>query len=681
MRTLSATLEAAQKKPDRLPYVEAKVYDFEQGITRLTWERVYESGPEADDHHGIAFDGHGDMHRIRADAGSKLYYQKVSSPGSGSDYSTWTLIATDCYGPCAIAAYGAKVYIFYRTTGNVLWKYYSHDYGATWNDAQLVNYASVLSLAACWWGTGDIVVCFAAKSTEVNGIVLDSSTQATSQHTDTFNPPHTLIYTRGIGATYDAANDLCQVVFAAKENGAPSYHHYDLFRTEFSNAYAWLAIESFISNPDGELMTHEYPDCHLPASPQSYETTRITAVEKYGMGAMAYNQHVACHLVKGEAWASTTFTDLRPLTPHDSLYGLRMASTPTHWWLEKPNDVWRAPRVAEAALDLSPRIISLTANCQLLAGGLIIELDNHDGYFASPGTGALVSLRFRSEVVLKLGYKTTAGDESSEAGTYWIDAWEYRSAYPNMSTFVLTCIDGSGLADKWTARYQMRWNQGVASKTVWQILHQILARFGIRLTNVPAKPQSSAITTFYPDFTIESGTGGDAAIRRLLSFVEDKLVFRGQEAFTKNPLATESSCYIYGANHIILAGEYTDNVSTSWARAIGRSATGARLVNRALDWDALALAIDILKQDYDPNLTTLADVQERADAILRTESLRARRGQVTVPTNCGQELLDVVTLTDVRVGLAAERYRVEAIETDYNRRDGHYEQKLFLSAP
>jgi len=35
MRTLSDTLLAAQKKADRLPYVEAKIYDYEVGIKRL----------------------------------------------------------------------------------------------------------------------------------------------------------------------------------------------------------------------------------------------------------------------------------------------------------------------------------------------------------------------------------------------------------------------------------------------------------------------------------------------------------------------------------------------------------------------------------------------------------------------------------------------------------------------
>ena len=79
MKTLSATLLAAQKKPRRTPYVEAKVYDYEAGIKRLSWTRLY-TGSEPDNHHGIAFDGNGDMHRIRAGAGGALYYQKQDCP-------------------------------------------------------------------------------------------------------------------------------------------------------------------------------------------------------------------------------------------------------------------------------------------------------------------------------------------------------------------------------------------------------------------------------------------------------------------------------------------------------------------------------------------------------------------------------------------------------------------------
>jgi len=683
LRTLSATLLAAQKKAGRLPYVEAKVYDYEQGIKRLYYTRLYQ-GSEPDNHHGIAFDGQGSMHRIRSGGSGTLLRQKITDPGPSSDFSQWTQIATDCDGPCAIAASGAKVYIFYKTTANVLWKYYSHDYGQSWDNAQLVAYADVLSLAACWWATGDVVVCFALKSNELNGIVLDTSDQTTSQHVREFHGAATHIFldTYGIGATFNASTPAIEVVLAAKESDSP-YNHYDLFRTQFSNTYNFLLLESFLMSPDGEDITYEYPDCHLPSSAQPYETNRIAAVEKFA-GTTAYTRPLACHTVKGTYWSDTTFTEPKPFLDISSNYGLRLQSTAGYWWMERPDGVWRAPRPADSPLDLTKDIVALT---QSVGAGLVpahslrIELNNSKGQY-NVGEGLVPSLiNKRSEIVLELGYKTTAGKETSEAGTYWIDSWEYSST-PNQSLFTIRCLDGWGLMSRWTARYQMRWNKDeVNPKSVWQILYQLLARAGIKLTNTPPKPQSSAINNFYPDFTVNPGTQGDSAIRKLLSFVPDKLVFRGQEAFTKNPLASESSCYSYGTGHAILSGKYTEAVTVSRARAIGRDDSDNRILEEALDWDFLQLAIDILEQDYDPNLQTATRAQERADAILRQISLRAERGNLVVPTNIGQELLDVVEVTDERCGISGENYRVQAIQADYDHRQGIYTQRLGLCAP
>jgi hypothetical protein len=694
LRSLSSTLLAAQKKADRLPYVEARVYDYEAGIKRLTWTRLYE-GSEPDNHHGIAFDGQGSMHRIRAAAGNLLYRQKITSPDEQSDYSKWTQIAADCAGPCAVAACGAKVYIFYKTTGNVLWKYYSHDYGQSWNNAQLVAYADVLSLAACGWGTGDIVACFALKSSQLNGIVLNTSTQATQQH-QWSDSNHPLLDTFGIGATYNPFWPCCEIVFAGKESDSP-YNHYDLFRTWFSNSYNFLALESFLSYPEGEDFTLEYPDCHLPASAQSYEANRIVAVEKF-TGTTAYTRPLTCHMVKGTYWSDTTFTEPKPFLKschseqsEESQYGLKLQSTADYWWMERPDGVWRAPRPADSPLDLTKDIISLsltqsTQATQQTQGTLAIQLNNSKGQYANPAL--LNKLNKRYELVLRLGYKTPSGDETSESGTYWIDSWEYSSK-PNMSRLILNCLDGWGLMDRWTARYQMRWNKDeVNPKNVWQILYQLLARAGIKLTNTPPKPQSSAINNFYPDFTVGPGTQGTQALKRLLSFVPDRLVFRGQEAFTKNPLADEESCYTYSTNssnptnsHVILSGEYREETHVSRSRALGRDVSDNRILEEARDWALLQLAIDILDQDYDPNLQTAARAQERADAILSEASLRAVCGNLVVPTNVGQELLDVITVTDKRCGISEKNYRVHAIQTDYDRRKGIYTQRLALCAP
>jgi hypothetical protein len=706
MRALSSTLLAAQKKAYHLPYVEAKVYDYEAGIKRLTWTRVYE-GSEPDNHHGIAFDGQGSMHRIKAGSGNALYYQKQALPfgvpstfpitfpiplNDWPAFDQWTLIAEDCYGPCAIAAYGSKVYIFYRTTGNVLWKYYSHDYGQSWNNAQFAAYDEVASLAACWWGISNLVVCFALKGSfpaKLNGIVLDTSNQSTSQH-EWYDGNHPLLDTYGIGATFNPFWPAIEIVLAGKESDTP-YNHYDLFRTKFSNSYNFLALESFLMAPSGEDITYTYPDCHLPAGAQEYETNRIVAVEKFA-GTTAYTRPITCHMVKGTYWSDTTFTEPKPLPviasgAWQSPYGLRIQSTSDYYWLSKPDGVWRAPRPADPPLDLTRDIVTLQTNViasptSVGRGNLVLELDNSKGQYASPGSGALASLRFRSEIVLKLGYKTTAGNEAIEAGTYWIDGWEYSSS-PNASLFTLTCLDGWGLMDRWSARYQMRWNKdAVNPKSVWQILYQLLARVGIKLTNTPSKPQSSAINNFYPDFIANPGMSGVAAIKRLLSFVLDGLVFRGQEAFTKDLRPDEASSYSYSpTSHVILSGEYREESRVSRTRAIGQDGDANRIVQDAFDWDLLKLGIDVLEQVYDPNLDDSDRAQERADALLREASLRAKRGNLVVPTNVGQELYDVVKVTDVRVGVTNKNFRVLAIQTDYTRRSGSYEQTLTLGAP
>jgi len=661
MKDLSATLLAAQKKPDRLPYVEAKVYDFEQGIKRLSWERLYE-GSEADNHHGIAFDGQGSMHRIRAAADNKLYRQKVTSPDDQSDYSQWTQLAANCQGPCAIAAHGAKVYIFYRTTANVLWKYYSHNYGQDWSNAQLVAYTNVLSMAATWWSTGDIVVCFALKAGQQNGIVLDSSDQSTTEHTWLGSVNHPFSTTLGIGASFTP--DHVDIVIAALEAGDP-YNLYGLYRQTFDNTYTFSDVEPFIISPAGEDITYEYPDCHNPASAQDYENTQLTAVEKYS-GTTAYTMPLICHSVRGSAFSSMAFTEPKPFLNITSNFGLRTSSTSDYWWLERPDGVWRAPRPAGTPLDLTQDILSLNVE----PGTLNLELDNHKGQYATPPAK-------RSEVVLKLGYRTSEGSEAVEVGRYWIDSWEYSSS-PNTSTLTLVCLDGQGLADKWSARFQMRWP---ANKRVWEIIQEIICRWGINLTSPGGVPKSSAVDNLYPDFTIQPGTSGDAALRRILSFIPDALIFDGNEAYVKDLQDDEASSYSYGTDHVILQGSYASHITLSRARAIGRDASDNRVVEDAFDWPNLELGIDNLEQSYDPNLQTSTRAQERADAILRKASLRAQGGQITIPVNCGQELYDVITVTDTRCGISSKKYRVLDIETALSLRQWLYQQRFTIGAP
>src|SRR3990170_3408249 len=88
MRTLSASLLAAQKSASAVPYLKVVVSDRIGGVRRLAFTRLY-TGSEADGYHAAAMPSDGSLLRARVASG-RLYYQRVASPGAGSNFSVWT---------------------------------------------------------------------------------------------------------------------------------------------------------------------------------------------------------------------------------------------------------------------------------------------------------------------------------------------------------------------------------------------------------------------------------------------------------------------------------------------------------------------------------------------------------------------------------------------------------------
>ena len=113
--------------------------------------------------------------------------------------------------------------------------------------------------------------------------------------------------------------------------------------------------------------------------------------------------------------------------------------------------------------------------------------------------------------------------------------------------------DGWEAISNWRARHQFRWNKDSEEMSVKDILAFVLSRVGLKLA---MKSQSTVITGFYPDFTINSGNLGAAVIRKLLSFVPDVLFIEGEAAYLVNPQSSDGSSYSYGEEHLILDGRY-----------------------------------------------------------------------------------------------------------------------------
>jgi hypothetical protein len=699
VKALSGTLEAAQRKPDRSPLAEAKVYaNLDQGVRRLAWTRLY-SGAEADTPHGMAFDGQGSMHRVRAE-GANLYYQKVDSPDEASDYSTWTdlplgipappgAVEEEYVGFCAIAARGDLVYLFYYyyrkcTYFNpeyYLRRHYSHDCGISWTDTDLASISEAIqSLAACFKDTGENVVCFALTAgLKLDAYVVVAVTQAvTSYQQDLATTPYNLTTTYGLAACWNPTDSVCDLLIAGREDldeiGSHLYY-YGLYAVRMSLAGVFTERRRLLAAETDQETILQYPSCCYPAAPDAYEAPRFTLVENH----LVY--HTGKRPLLGRLVKDTDFMDCLPADPayivdEAGAYGLAICSLPDYWWMSCPSGVWRAPRQPITATDLSADIIEISSDISYSGTrkvALALTLDNSKGQYAAPPPQG-------SEMTLKLGYRTTAGAELVEAGTFWLDRWEYASE-KGSSTITLYCLDAWGQADTWMARYDIRLN-GVFDQlySIAEMMARILARAGIALKD-EGYPRSTRLDGHKPQYIIGDGHTGKAELKELLEYIDDALVQREGYMYTRDAVADEAADYAYGTAHAVLAGEYGEARLITHTQA-GGNVTGVSYPIRigAFDWESLAQGIYNSRVIHKVNMVSTAAI-DKAQALLAYEQMRSVEAVITVPTNVGQEIYDVVTVTDARCGIENKRYRVLAIQTEFDRRKGRYQQKLHLSAP
>ena len=99
MRTLTETLLAEQKKATRKPVIKVEVQEYGHPSQSASlqwqlfgWQRLYQ-GSETQNNHGCCIDGNGNLHRIRLD-GTTIYYSRVTNPGPGSTFSSWSNFGT-----------------------------------------------------------------------------------------------------------------------------------------------------------------------------------------------------------------------------------------------------------------------------------------------------------------------------------------------------------------------------------------------------------------------------------------------------------------------------------------------------------------------------------------------------------------------------------------------------------
>jgi hypothetical protein len=194
------------------------------------------------------------------------------------------------------------------------------------------------------------------------------------------------------------------------------------------------------------------------------------------------------------------------------------------------------------------------------------------------------------------------------------------------------------------------------------------------------KSESSTINGFYPDFTLHPDDRGDLIVTRLLSFVPDMIFIDGVKASLVNPQSSDSTIYSYGQSHIILQGKYhLSNWQDHQVRVEGYdTGSGAPIVVDTFSWEQMELFYDKVTQIADRNINNVAAGQARGSARLRKTEIESVSGMINIPVNCGQQLSDVIDITDSRAGLSNAKRRVVGILLNYRPDRGEYTQNLLL---
>jgi len=664
MRQLSPTLLIAQQQATSAPYVRVEASDKHCGVVNLHWTRLY-AGAEDDYFHAATMPGDGSLIRVRitptADS-RKLYRQRVADPSPQSDFSQW--VYTNQYDVVAVAgcSLGAEVSIFWINSDRKVYQLKSTNYGVSWGSPQLIGYTptpAVNGVAASYKPNGDIALFFADQAnlyvmkriggSWVGRVAWDKSTGDLS----------------GVATVYGGDWNL----FITGKDSGGNFKLWSLVYGDGGDvaAGAWSELRDFASAPADGSFEYRTPFMDKP------DVYRCFFAERFS-GNKPYSRPFWSHSALEGRFIDNPWHEPVPFNLSGQ-YGMAIAHHGEYCWLSTPYGVWRA-KLAPQSLDLSADVLSLRLEAGETRGSLTLELRNDDGRYASPGVGELSVLDIGCQLEFSPGYVTSQGNETSPGLTFTLNAHEHTSS-GGRASLVLHAADGWSLIQGWRARHQFRWNKEGNELNVKQLLQFVLARVGLRLE---VESQSSVLTGYYPDFTINPNNSGDSVISRLLSFVPDILFIEGNRAYVVNPQASDSSVYSYGPSHYILGGSYKKA-----AQELNRvqvegydPVQGKAIVVDSFAWDEIDRLYDRLRQVEDRNIDSVAKAEQRGEAYLRGAEVGSVNGSILIPVNCGQQLYDVIDITDSRAGLDAARRRVLGLTLVYGPKSGEYQQRLLL---
>lgn len=669
-RELSATLEAAQNLGAvTWPYLIAKIRRKWGGIVHYEdWTNIY-SGEEVEALHTATMPSDGSLIRLRVntDASNTLYYQRVENPSPESDFTSWTY--QNIYNVEAVASCSYGVFVAQFAIRNDRATYFreSSDCGASWTSWSIVTYdvaTNILFADAAYKPNTDIALatvdsdalCVTKRVSSVWG----AKSNATSEPSNItgvsvlYNSDWNIVITYGAA---DAVNGVQQVIFGDGGSYAVG---------------VWSDWEVIIERPSTEPFIYYSPFMRRP------DTTRLFFCEKYTESV------VTEHIFYSHSPEALDFDDAAWLEPVpmeiEGQWGFCPVFDADYIWLCSANKIYRAS-TSDDELDISSKILIVDINQSpdRRSGKLKLTLDNSGGIFNSFD-------RVGDEITIGLGFVTAAGNEYSLTSSFWITKYQlispswsiWTSLYPSgiLGTLYIEAQDAWHFLKKHKSRRAIEWEAG--EKTVKQLLTYCLARAGLALDVIS---ESTAVTTFEPEFTINRSSSYATAVKNLLKMVPDQLVFRESKALIRYPQASDSVDWLYhntiGLAILVFRGKY----GTSAWDPNRVEVWGDTVMVASAEYPQIERLRDRLSRVTTPDYPDEANAALRAAGDLRkAEVLTGEDSWLFAMVNCGLEPWDKIQITDQAAGVSNIFRRVIRIKTYWTKRTYQYTQTLTLGA-
>jgi hypothetical protein len=640
MRSLSATLLAAQQAASAVPLVRVVVKNSIRELRHLVFTQTFSNG-DPDDEHGAAADSTY-LHRARVRAGNAQYERNA-----GTGWST--LSSSNDAVHIAIAATGdARVVVVYNRGTGIYYRE-STDQGASFGAETLIITAgaTVNALAVAYRNaTGDLAVLWAEGATLRRIRRTAAVFGSAASWTQTANSIN------GLAVTH--AGDFHIVLTGTDASSRPMLWSLVLGDAFLHATDTWTSFFVQAQAESDEPITFQAPSVAV------VETHRITFVEKH-TGSPSYTRTYWTAIAQSTTFSPGNWEWLDPV-PLDNTtnhgYAVTKGLTPERAVYSRPAQVLTAPTAA-VSLDMTGDLLEarieerdgLTQTAELV-------FDNSHAQYAGPPE----PLAHARTVELGLGY----GTEYSRLPSQSITGWEYTRS-GGRSRFVLHT---AGL-HYWLALARTR-TTIVETRKLTQIARAAAARAGIDFLSSGA---SSRATNFNIEWVVHPHQSQLDVLRALAEIVPDVFLTSAPGVLLiTEPNAGDGVDYTYGSGHFIYESRFASVRTASRAEVLASGALG-----QAFDFAKMHHDRPMQERRRSPHETSVADADAHASARLRRAVLESALGELLTPPNCGLEINNVVSFSDPHIGAGETKARVRSITTLF-RRQGRvmFEQRVGL---